>query len=113
MARALLLWLPLAGAAFAQEPSPSASAADDTRDDDDVPTVVVTPDDPLVESDRKLSALIKGLPGADHPVAAKKSLGEKVGDWYDAHRSPNDLDADQQRMIQRSVNGDPERQNLP
>lgn len=107
---AMLMLIAATGAIAQSTPVPDDAVGSDA----DVPTVVVVPDDdPLSRSDRKLAALIKGLPGADHPVAAKKSLGEKVGDWYDAHRSPNDLDADQQRMIRRGVNGAPERQNLP
>lgn len=108
---ALLSLIATTGAYAQAAPSPGDAVTDDN---DDVPTVVVRPDDdPLSQSDRKLAALIKGLPGADHPVAAKKSIGEKIGDYYDAHRSPNDLSPDSQQRLVREVNGDPDRPNLP
>lgn len=97
-AMALLL---LVGAAPAQVPSPSVDADAEAE----VPTVVVTPDDPLEASDRKLAKLIRGLPGADDPVEAKRSFGEKVGDWYRANRDPNELPPDTQRTLQQTLQG--------
>jgi hypothetical protein len=71
---ALLL---LVGVAPAQLPPPGVDADADAE----VPTVVVTPDDPLGASDRKLAKLIRRLPGADDAVEAKRGFGENVGDW--------------------------------
>lgn len=95
---ALALFVPLA---LAQGPAAQGSAGEDA----DVPTVVVAPDDPLEASDRKLAKLIEGLPGAEHPVAAERSFGEKVGDWYAARRDPNDLSPDAQKRIQQTLQG--------
>lgn len=110
----LTVLIPLSSVA-AQAPSTAQARVQPSPDqaDEQVPTVIVTPDnDVFSQSDRKLAKLLKSLPGADDAVAAKKSMGEKIGDYYDAHRSPNDLSADSQKRLSREMNGDPDRQNL-
>ncbi|NGY03522.1 hypothetical protein [Solimonas terrae] len=109
----LVAFAPLAsGATPAPAPQTSDPASPPDQADAPVPTVIVTPDDVFGESDHKLAKLLKSLPGADNAVPVRKSVGEKIGDYYDTHRSPNDLSADSQQRLSREVNGDPERQNL-
>lgn len=89
--------------AWAQDQPPAAVS-------DDIPTVIVRPDrdDPLSESDRKLKALMKSLPGADDAVVAKKGVGERVGQWYDAHRDPNQMSAESRRQMLQHMGREPD-----
>ncbi|NKF24459.1 hypothetical protein [Solimonas marina] len=77
-------------------------------DDDDLPTVIVRPnEDPFAKSDRKLHDIIKGLPGADDQVAAKKSVTQRVGEWYRANEDPNTMSADSKRTILEALGREP------
>lgn len=115
-AAAVLLLSMLAPAASAAAPVGAAVPASEPsvadQADAPVPTIVVTPDDAFGESDRKLARLLKSLPGADDAAPVKKSIGEKIGDYYAAHRDPNDLDEDSQQRLSRELNGDPAHRNL-
>lgn len=109
-----LLLLLASGSAWSQQQAAAAPPAKPAAGND-IPTVIVRPerDDALSKGDRKLAEVIKGLPGADDPVAAKRSRSERIGEYYEAHRDPNSLPLGTQQMLQKTINGGSSNNNQP
>lgn len=90
----------------------SVAKADDTESSalaDAEPPVVL---DPLIiqgrreflyESDRQLANVIKGLPDMGEGLAPAGTFVDKLSDYYDKHKDPNDLPTQQQRMLLKSL----------
>lgn len=89
----------------AEARAPADTEAPKTADGDKLDTVIVEGKKYFLESDRQMEKVINKLPGADDPVAVKKTLGQKVMKHFDDRRDPNALKPDDQQALLRTAHG--------